>query len=603
MISEERDFLVRNVATIAHIDHGKSTLADRLLELTGTVPANRMKDQFLDRMDLERERGITIKATPVTMRYVGSDGRTYTINLIDTPGHVDFSYEVSRSLAACEGALLIVDATQGVEAQTMAHAMLAREEGLVIIPVVNKIDLPSADVERVQEQLLMSLEVDPDDVIAVSAKTGRNVEAVLKAIIERVPPPRREDGRGTRALIFDSHFDSYKGVTMHVRVMGGSIGKGEQVILMASQGRFEVTEVGIFTPDPVAVERLLPGDVGYVTAGIKDIRDVSVGDTVTRVDDEAEQPLPGYRRMQPMVFASLYPEDGENWLQLKDALEKLRLNDAALTVQPERSSALGVGFRCGFLGLLHMEIVQERLEREFGVNPVITSPGVVYRAVKRDGEVVVVDSPSLMPDSSLIGHMEEPWVRAMIITPARFIGNVMELLRSRRGIQRSFEYIDQQTARIVYELPLAEVIFDFFDTLKSVSSGYASLDYENIGYREAPVVKLDILINGQPVEALSFMVHKESAYRRGRKVVSKLRELIPRQLFEVRIQAAVGGRIIASERIPPLRKDVLAKCYGGDVTRKMKLLKKQKEGKKRMKSIGRVEIPQEAFISVLKVRE
>ena len=595
--------LIRNVALIAHIDHGKSTLADRFLEITGTVPPEQMREQFLDRMDLERERGITIKATAVQMRYKARDGREYEINLIDTPGHVDFSYEVSRSLAACEGAVLIVDATQGVEAQTIAHAQLAKEQGLVLVPVINKIDLPAADPERVREQLLMALDLDPDEALEASAKFGWGVEEVLEAIVKRIPPPRSNPEAPLRALIFDSHFDTYKGVVVYVRVVDGIVKPGMRIRMMSTGAEFEVDEVGVFKPDPVPVPELMAGEVGYITAGIREIRQARVGDTITDAKNPASEPLPGYRRLKPMVFASIYPEDGEDWNKLREALEKLQLNDAALTFQPERSPALGAGFRCGFLGLLHMEVVQERLEREFEARLVITSPSVVYRIVKRSGEVVEADSPAKVPPTAEIEHIEEPWVRAMIVTPEEFVGPIIELCQSRRGEQVSLEYTDARTVKIVYDLPLAEVIFDFFDALKSVSRGYASLDYEPIGYRRSDIVKLTVMVNNKPVDALSVMVHRSQAYQRGRAIVRKLKELIPRQLFEIKVQAAIDGKVIASERIPPLRKDVLAKCYGGDVTRKMKLLEKQREGKKRLKAIGKVEIPQEAFISVLKVRE
>lgn len=595
--------LIRNVALIAHIDHGKSTLADRFLEITGTVPLERMREQFLDRMELERERGITIKATPVQMRYKARDGREYEINLIDTPGHVDFSYEVSRSLAACEGALLVVDAAQGVEAQTIAHAQLAKEQGLALIPVVNKIDLPAADPERVKEQLLMALDLDPDEALEVSAKFGWGVEEVLETIVQKIPPPRSSPEKVLRALIFDSHFDPYKGVVVYVRVVSGIAKPGMGIRMMSTKAEFEVEEVGVFKPDPEPVSELVAGEVGYITAGIREIREARVGDTITETKNIATEPLPGYKRLKPMVYASIYPEDGGQWSKLREALEKLQLNDASLIFQPERSPALGAGFRCGFLGLLHMEVIQERLEREFEARLIIASPSVVYRIVKRNGEEKEADSPAKVPSSSEVAYIEEPWVRALIVTPEEFIGSILELCHSRRGEQVSVEYTDARTVKIVYDLPLAEVIFDFFDALKSVSRGYASLDYEPIGYRRSDIVKLTVMVNNNPTDALSVMVHRSQAYPRGKAIVRKLKELIPRQLFEIKVQAAIEGKVIASERIPPLRKDVLAKCYGGDVTRKMKLLEKQREGKKRLKAIGRVEIPQEAFISVLKVRE
>lgn len=592
---------IRNFCIIAHIDHGKSTLADRFLELTGTLCSRKIVDQVLDQMDLERERGITIKLTPVRMRYRARDGREYILNLIDTPGHVDFTYEVSRSLAACEGAVLVVDATQGVEAQTIANTYLAADANLEIIPVINKIDLPVAEPERVAREIEDVLGLDAENILQVSAKEGLGVEELLEALVLRIPPPRGEAAAPLQALIFDSHFDSYKGAISYIRVFQGRVRRGMKIKMMATGKVYEVTEVGIFTPEMEALDELGPGEVGYLAAGVKEVSDTRVGDTITGAERPAPQPLPGYRKVLPVVFCGLYPVEAADFENLRDALGKLKLNDASFHYEPETSAALGFGFRCGFLGLLHMEIVKERLEREYGLELVTTAPNVVYRVIKRNGEVVSVDNPALWPNAGDIATVEEPYVRASVITPADYVGAVLELLHDRRGEFREMNYLSPQRVQISYELPLAEIIFDFFDRLKSATRGYASFDYELAGYRSSDLVKLDCLVNNEVVDALSVIVHRDQAQQKGRLLVEKLKKLIPRQLFDVPIQAAIGGRVIARETVRALRKNVLEKCYGGDVTRKRKLLEKQKEGKRRMKQVGRVEIPQEAFLAVLQV--
>ncbi len=594
---------IRNFCIIAHIDHGKSTLADRLLEFTGALHQRKMTEQVLDNMDLERERGITIKAHAVRMDYQAPDGRHYVFNLIDTPGHVDFTYEVSRSLAAAEGALLLVDAAQGVEAQTISNLYQAIDNDLVIIPVINKIDLPNAQVEVVKHQIMELIGCDEDEILLTSAKTGDGIEAVVKAIIERIPPPEGDPTAPLQALIFDSSFDNYRGVVALIRVFNGEIKKGDKIRFMATGSEYEVEEVGTLLLKRFPREKLTSGEVGYLISGAKNVRDIRVGDTVTHARRPAEKPLPGYRQVKPMVYAGIYPVDSQDFEDLRSALERLALNDSALHYEPETSSALGFGFRVGFLGLLHMEIVQERLEREFGQTIIVTTPNVVYRVTTTDGEVKFIENPSHLPDPVKIAKLEEPYIDAHIITPPEYIGNIMKLVTEKRGILKNQTYLDPSRADLHYLLPLAEVIFDFFDRLKSVTRGYASFDYEFYGYQESKLVKLDILINGEVLDALSTIVHKDRAYDYGRKLCQKLRRLIPRQLFEVVIQAAVGSRIIARETIKPLRKNVLAKCYGGDVTRKRKLLEKQKEGKKRMKQVGKVEIPQEAFLAVLSADE
>lgn len=592
---------IRNFSIIAHIDHGKSTLADRLLEMTGTISQREMEEQLLDTMELERERGITIKAQSARLLYDAQDGHQYTLNLIDTPGHVDFNYEVSRSLAACEGALLIVDATQGVEAQTLANVYLALEHDLEIIPIINKVDLPSADPERVCKEIEDIIGLDTSEAVMVSAKTGLGVDKVLEAIVEKIPEPKDESDKPLRALIFDSHFDPYKGAIANVRIMEGSVKTGDRIRMMSSGKEFEVIETGVFLPRMYAVKSLECGSVGYFAASMKNVRDCRVGDTVTKADNPAHDALPGYRPATPMVYCGLYPVDTSEYDNLRDALEKLNLNDAALLYEPETSTALGFGFRCGFLGLLHMDVIKERLEREYGLSLITTAPSVIYHVYKTDGEMVAVDNPSLLPDTTKIEHIEEPFVKTTIIIPKDMVGTVMEISQNRRGQYVTMDYLDDTRVSLVYDLPLNEILYDYFDVLKSSTKGYASLDYELNGYRTSPMVKMDILINGEIVDALSVIVHKDFAARRGRGLVEKLRGLIPRQLFQIPIQATVGNKIIARENVAALRKDVLAKCYGGDISRKRKLLEKQKEGKKRMKQVGSVEIPQEAFMAVLQV--
>ena len=601
-MSNERQSKIRNFCIVAHIDHGKSTLADRLLELTGEVSERDMEEQLLDNMDLERERGITIKAHAVTLKYKRDDGEIYTLNLIDTPGHVDFNYEVSRSLAACEGAILIVDASQGIEAQTLANTYLAIDHDLEVVPVINKIDLPSAQPEMVINEIEDVIGIPAEDAPQVSAKTGLNVESVLEEIVEKIPSPTGDENAPLKALIFDSYYDSYKGVIVYVRIKEGTVKPGDRIRMMATGAEFDVVEVGVMHPAGLVPNKgLAAGDVGYIAASIKNIQDTRVGDTITTVKNAAAEPLPGYKKVNPMVYSGIYPADGAQYEDLKDALSKLQLNDAALMFEPETSVALGFGFRCGFLGLLHMEIIQERLEREYNLDLVTTAPSVIYKVYKTNGEMVWVDNPTNLPDPAEIDYMEEPRVKATIMVPKDYVGNVMELCQERRGIYKDMTYMDASRAEIFYELPLNEIIYDFFDALKSRTKGYASFDYELCGYTRSNLVKLDILLNGEMVDALSFIVHKDSAYSRGRKMAEKLKEAIPRQLFEVPIQAAVGSKIIARETVRAMRKDVLAKCYGGDITRKKKLLEKQKEGKKRMRQVGSVEVPQEAFMSVLKL--
>ena len=592
---------IRNFSIIAHIDHGKSTLADRMLQDTNTVAQRQMKAQFLDNMDLERERGITIKLQAARMNYTAPDGEQYVLNLIDTPGHVDFSYEVSRSLAACEGALLVVDASQGVEAQTLANVYLALENDLEIIPVLNKIDLPGAEPERVAQEIEDVVGLDCTNIIKASAKTGLGVDEILESIVHLIPPPEDTTDKPLRALIFDSYYDSYRGVIVYFRVMDGKVKQGDRVRLMASGKEYEIDELGVLSPHQVQVDELHAGEVGYLAAAIKTVEDARVGDTITLVDTPASEPLPGYTEAKPMVFCGLFPTDSDQYEDLRDALEKLKLNDAALSYEPETSSAMGFGFRCGFLGLLHMEIVQERLEREYNLELITTAPSVIYRVTTVDGEVMEIDNPSLLPDPQKREKIEEPYIKVEIITPENFVGTLMDLCQTRRGIFKDMKYFTLNRTCLVYELPLAEVVTDFFDQLKSRSKGYASMEYQLLGYRADNLVKLDILVNKDPVDALSTIVHRDKAYYVGRALTEKLKELIPRHQFKVPIQASIGSKVIASEHIPALRKDVLAKCYGGDISRKKKLLQKQAKGKKRMKAVGSVDVPQEAFMAVLKL--
>ena len=591
---------IRNFCIIAHIDHGKSTLADRILEYTGTVAQRDMEEQFLDKMDLERERGITIKAQSVKINYKAADGKLYEFNLIDTPGHVDFSYEVSRSLEACEGALLVVDASQGVEAQTVANAYLAADSGLELIPVINKIDLPSAEPERVKREIEDIIGISAQDATLASAKTGIGIQEILESVVHLVPPPEDNRQKPLRALIFDSWFDSYQGVVMLVRVFEGSLKVGEPIKLMSTDKSYEVKTLGVFSPVAKALETLGTGEVGFITAAIKNIEEAKVGDTITCVVKPTEKPIPGFREVQPMVFSGLYPIDTNDYEKLKDALLKLRLNDASLVYEPETSAALGFGFRCGFLGLLHMEIVKERLEREFDLSLITTAPTVVYRTIDKTGDITEVENPSKLPTPDKFEIIEEPYVKITLHTPNSFLGAIFELCRSKRGIQKNLNYKTEDRVLVEYDIPLSEIVYDFYDTLKSISKGYASMDYEPIGYRASDLIKLEILINGDPVDALSIITHREKSYERGKALIERLRSLIPRQLYDVVIQAAIGNRIISRESVKALRKDVTAKCYGGDISRKRKLLEKQKEGKKGMKQVGSIEIPQEAFYAVLK---
>lgn len=591
---------IRNFSIIAHIDHGKSTIADRILELTGALSMREMSKQVLDSMDLEKERGITIKAHAVRLNYKALDGKDYILNLIDTPGHVDFSYEVSRSLASCEGALLVVDATQGVEAQTLANAYLASENHLEIIPVINKIDLPGAEPGRVKEQIEDSIGIDCSDAIITSAKEGIGIRDALEAVVKRLPPPKGSSSLPLKALIFDLWFDNYQGVVVLVRLFDGTIKKGDKILLMAVQKSYEVLEIGVLTPHKKAVEELKSGEVGYIIAGIRNVSDTKVGDTITDAENPTSEPCPGYKDVKPMVFSGLYPTEPNQYAELKDALEKLKLNDSSFSYEPESSTALGFGFRCGFLGLLHMEIVKERLEREFKLSLLNTAPTVVYKVTQTDGSIIYIDSPAKLPQH--YEKIEEPFVKTLIFVPSKYIGPILALCEEKHGEQKEFDYIGKERIRVTYELPLSEILWDFYDKLKSSSSGYASMDYEFIGHRVSKLTKLDVLLNGDPVDALSMIVHTDSAYIKGRQITERLKEVIPRQMFEVVIQAAIGSKIIARESIKAMKKNVLAKCYGGDISRKRKLLEKQKEGKRRMKQFGRVEIPQEAFLAVLKVK-
>ncbi|WP_068774331.1 translation elongation factor 4 [Paenibacillus sp. FJAT-26967] len=597
----QRQQQIRNFSIIAHIDHGKSTLADRILEFTGALSSREMQEQVLDQMDLERERGITIKLQAVRLNYKADDGQEYILNLIDTPGHVDFTYEVSRSLAACEGALLVVDAAQGIEAQTLANVYLALDNNLEILPVINKIDLPSADPERVKQEVEDVIGLDASDAVLASAKAGIGIKEILEQVCQKVPAPQGDPDEPLKALIFDSHYDPYKGVIMYVRVVDGSIKTGSKIKMMATGKTFEVIEVGAFMPRMTMVNELHVGDVGFIVAGIKTVGDTRVGDTVTNAAKPALEPLPGYRKINPMVFCGLYPIETSDYNDLRDALEKLELNDASLTYEPETSTALGFGYRCGFLGLLHMEIIQERIEREFNIPLITTAPSVIYRITMTNGDVVEIDNPSNYPDPQRIDFVEEPYVKASVIVPNDYVGAIMDLCQNKRGEFLNMEYLDTNRVTLSYNIPLAEIVYDFFDLLKSRTKGYASFDYEISGYKKSNLVKMDIMLNAEQVDALSFIVHRDSAYNRGRIICEKLKELIPRQMFEVPIQAAIGQKIISRETVKAMRKNVLAKCYGGDISRKRKLLEKQKEGKKRMKQVGSVEVPQEAFMAVLKI--
>jgi len=597
----ERQKKIRNFSIIAHIDHGKSTLADRILEYTGALTSREMQEQVLDQMDLERERGITIKLTAVRLSYKADDGEEYVLNLIDTPGHVDFTYEVSRSLAACEGALLVVDAAQGIEAQTLANVYLALDNNLEILPVINKIDLPSAEPERVKQEIEEVIGLDASDAVLASAKAGIGIKEILEQVVAKVPPPSGDPDKPLKALIFDSHYDAYKGVVVYVRIVDGSVRPGSQIKMFSTGKTFEVIEVGVFRPRMTTVDELHVGDVGFIVAGIKNVKDTRVGDTITDAKNPTPEPLPGYRRINPMVFCGMYPIESSDYEDLREALEKLALNDASLRFEPETSSALGFGFRCGFLGLLHMEIIQERIEREFNVPILTTAPSVVYRVTLTNGEVREIENPSLYPEQGKIDYVEEPYVKASIIVPNDYVGAIMELCQGKRGEFVNMEYLDTNRVTLTYEIPLSEIVYDFFDQLKSSTRGYASFDYELVGYKRSNLVKMDILLNGEQVDALSFIVHRDRAYHRGKAICEKLKDLIPRQMFEVPIQAAIGQKIISRETVKAMRKNVLAKCYGGDITRKRKLLEKQKEGKKRMKQVGSVEVPQEAFMAVLKL--
>ena len=600
---KQRQQHIRNFSIVAHIDHGKSTLADRILEQTNTVDKREMHDQLLDSMELEQERGITIKLNAVELNYTADDGETYIFHLIDTPGHVDFTYEVSRSLAACEGAILVVDAAQGIEAQTLANVYLALDNDLELVPVINKIDLPAADPERVRQEIEDVIGLDASDAVLASAKSGVGIHEILEEVVHKVPAPTGDLEAPLKALIFDSEYDSYRGVVLNIRVVDGVVKPGDKIKLMSNGATFDVTEVGIFSPKPLKREYLMAGDVGYLTASIKTVQDTRVGDTITLAHNPADEPLAGYRQMNPMVYCGLYPVDNSKFNDLREALEKLQLNDAALQFEAESSQALGFGFRCGFLGLLHMDVVQERLEREFNLDLITTAPSVIYHVTKTDGEEIAVDNPADFPEQGKIEHVEEPYVKASVMVPNEYVGPVMEIAQRKRGEFITMDYIDEHRVNVIYELPLSEIVFDFFDQLKSSTKGYASLDYEMIGYKQSKLVKMDILLNGEQVDALSFIVHKDFSYNRGKEIVEKLKELIPRQQFEVPVQAAIGAKIVARSTIKALRKNVLAKCYGGDVSRKRKLLEKQKQGKKRMKQVGSVEVPQEAFMAVLEMNE